>query len=30
MWEEWELKSPQVQLYLAIKEGNEEKIRRCV
>ena len=30
MWEEWELKSPQVQLYLAIKEGNEEKIRSAL
>ena len=30
MWEEWELKSPQVQLYLAIKDGNEEKIRSAL
>ena len=30
MWKEWELKSPQVQLYLAIKEGNEEKIRSAL
>lgn len=30
MWKEWELKSPQVQLYLAIKDGNEEKIRSAL
>lgn len=30
MWHDWELESPQVKLYLAVRRGEEEKIREAL